>query len=350
MEEGRMEEFTRMMVGHMTGAMLCFGVWLGDEVGLYRAMAGAGPLTADEVSARTDANARLVQEWLDGQAAGGLIAHDPAERTYTLSDEAAAVLVDEESPHFVARALSVIGSLYADIGKIVHVYRGDGKLPWGEHDPCLFSGTEWFFRTGYRTKLTTEWIPAMVGVEPKLTAGARIADVGCGHGASAVVLAQAYPDSQIHGFDHHAASIHTAGKRAAEAGVQDRISFETESAKSYPGRYDLICFFDSLHDMGDPVGVARYAREHLEPGGSVLLVEPFALDGPANITENPMAAILYHASAAICTPNSLSQEIGLGIGAQAGPARLTEILGAAGFTDVAVVASTPLNLILQACS
>lgn len=348
MDEGKLEQFMGSMVAHMTGAMVCFGVWLGDEVGLYRAMAGAGPLTAADVSQRADANGRLVREWLDGQAAAGLVSHDADAGTYTLSEEAALALADEESPVFVARALSVLGSMYIDIDKIAHAFRGDGKLAWGEHHPCLFSGTEWFFRTGYRALLATEWIPAMAGVEAKLTAGASIADVGCGHGASAVVLAQAYPASQVYGFDYHEPSVRVAGKRAAEAGVQDRVVFDTASAKGYPGSYDLICFFDCVHDMGDPVGVARYAREHLEPGGSVLLVEPFALDGRVNVTDNPMAALLYHASAAICTPNSLSQEVGLGIGAQAGPARLREVLTEAGFCDVEVVASSPLNLIIQA--
>jgi 2-polyprenyl-3-methyl-5-hydroxy-6-metoxy-1,4-benzoquinol methylase len=348
MDEGKLEQFMGSMIGHMTGAMLCFGIWLGDELGLYRAMAGAGPMTADDVAAATGTNARLVREWLDGQAAGGLLEHDPQALTYTLSEEAAMAFADETSPAFVAKGLATLGSVFIDFDKIAGAFRGNGALAWGEHHPHLFSGTEWFFRTGYRAMLATEWIPAMDGVTAKLEAGAKVADVGCGHGASAVVMAEAYPASRISGFDLHDPSIQTAEKRAAEAGVGDRVAFQTASATSYPGSYDLICFFDCLHDMGDPVGIARYAREHLEPGGSVLLVEPFAIDGRANLTDNPLAALLYTASATICTPNSLSQEVGLGIGAQAGPGLLREVLAEAGLPNVDIVATTPLNLIIQA--
>jgi SAM-dependent methyltransferase len=348
MDEGKLEQFMGSMIGHMTGAMLCCGIWLGDELGLYRAMAGAGACTADDVAAASGTNPRLVREWLDGQAAGGLIEHDPAAGTYTLGEEAAMALADDTSPAFVAKGMATLGSVFIDIDKIAGAFRGDGALAWGEHHPHLFLGTEWFFRTGYRAMLATEWIPAMDGVAAKLEAGATVADVGCGHGASAVVMAEAYPASRISGFDLHDPSIQIAEKRAAEAGVQDRVGFETASAKSYPGTYDLICFFDCLHDMGDPVGIARYAREHLAPGGSVLLVEPFAIDGRTNLTDNPLAALLYTASATICTPNSLSQEVGLGLGAQAGPGRLREVLAEAGLHDVAVVATSPLNLIIQA--
>ncbi|MGQ0466400.1 MAG: class I SAM-dependent methyltransferase [Sporichthyaceae bacterium] len=348
MDEAKLEQFMGGMVGNMTGAMLCFGVWLGDEVGFYAAMNGAGPLTADAVAERAGTNARLTREWLDGQAAGGLLEHDAAAGTYTLSEEAVAVLADENSPVFLARALCLLGSLFNDIDKIAGAFKGDGKLSWGDHHPHLFRGTEWFFRTGYRAMLTTEWIPALDGVVEKLEAGAAVADVGCGHGASVVVLAEAYPNSRISGFDFHEPSIATAGKRAAEAGIADRVLLQTASATEYPGTYDLICFFDCLHDMGDPVGIARYAREHLNPGGSLLMVEPFALDGRENLTANPMAALFYGASSAICTPNSLSQDVGLGLGAQAGPARLTDVLSRAGFGDVQVVASSPVNLIFQA--
>ncbi len=348
MNEAKLEQFMGSMVGNMTGAMLCFGVWLGDEVGFYRAMNGAGELTADQVADRAGTNPRLTREWLNGQAAGGLLEYDVARDTYTLSEEGAAALADDTSPVFLARALCLLGSLFNDIDKVAAAFRGDGKLGWGEHHPHLFQGTEWFFRTGYRAMLTTEWIPALDGVVAKLEAGAQVADVGCGHGASVVVLAEAYPNSRIHGFDFHEPSIATAGKRAAEAGIADRVVLATASATEYPGNYDLICFFDCLHDMGDPVGIARYAREHLAPGGSLLMVEPFALDGRENLTDNPMAALFYGASSAICTPNSLSQEVGLGLGAQAGPARLTEVLTEAGFGDVRVVASSPVNLIFQA--
>jgi SAM-dependent methyltransferase len=348
MDEAKLEQFMGAMVGHMTGAMVCFGVWLGDELGLWREMAGAGPVSAEAVAKGAGTNPRLTLEWLNGQAAAGMVSHDAEAGTYELSAEAAMALSDETSPVFVARGMATLASMFIDLDKIATAMRGDGALAWGEHHPHLFSGTEWFFRTGYRAHLTTEWIPAMDGVAERLQAGAAVADVGCGHGASAVVLADAYPASRIHGFDYHAPSVETANARAAEAGVAKRVEFTVATATDYPGRFDLICFFDCLHDMGDPVGVATYARSRLADGGSVLLVEPFALDGPTNLAENPMAAMLYIASTGICTPNSLSQDVGLGLGAQAGPERLRDVFAQAGFSRFDVVATSPLNMIIQA--
>src|SRR3954452_3390857 len=284
------------MVGYMTGGALCFSVWLGDELGLYRAMAGAGALSADDVAKRADCNPRLVREWLDGQVAGGLVGYEAGSDSYELSPEAAMALADDSSPVFVARGMNAFASLFMDIDKIKGAYQGDGGLSWGDHHPCLFSGTEWFFRTGYRASLATEWIPALEGVAEKLRAVAKVADIGCGHGASVVVMADAYPKSKFWGFDFHRPSIETARQRAVEASLDGRTAFEVAGAKGYPGTYDLICFFDCLHDMGDPVGVAAYAREHLEPEGTVLLVESFALDGRAtNQADTPMAALLYTA-------------------------------------------------------
>jgi 2-polyprenyl-3-methyl-5-hydroxy-6-metoxy-1,4-benzoquinol methylase len=348
-DQGKLEAFMGKMIGHMTGGTICYSIWLGDELGLYRELAGSGPRTADSLAAKTKCNARLVREWLDGQAAGGLVTYDSAADTYELSPEAAMAVADDGSPVFLARAMNAVGSMFMDLQKVAAAFRGNGALPWGEHHPCLFCGTEWFFRTGYRAYLTKEWIPALDGVDAKLRAGARVADVGCGHGASVVVMAAAYPKSTIYGFDFHAPSVETARKRAAEAGVDGRAKFEVTTATGYQGRFDLICFFDCLHDMGDPVGAARHAREHLTPGGTVLLVEPFALDGrPKNIAENPMAALLYVASTSICTPNSLSQEVGLALGAQAGEARLRKVFEDAGFRHFRRAAQTPMNLILEA--
>ncbi len=245
--------------------------------------------------------------------------------------------------------MNAIASVFIDLPKIATAFRGDGALSWGDHDACLFKGTEWFFRTGYRAMLATQWIPALEGMDAKLKAGAKVADVGCGHGASVVVMAEAYPKSSFYGFDFHEPSIAVSKKRAADAGIAERTEFEVATAKSYEGKFDLVCFFDCLHDMGDPVGIARHAREHLEPGGTVLLVEPFALDGrPTNVANNPMAAMLYSVSSAICTPNSLSQEVGLGLGAQAGEAKLRQVFEEAGFTHFRRAAETPLNLILEA--
>ena len=348
-DEARLGEFMGQMAGHMTGGALCFAVWLGDELGLYRELAGAGPLTAQALADATGCNRRLVREWLDDQAAGGLIGYDPSADTYELSAEAAAALADDASPVFVARGMNAFASLFLDQDKIAASFRGDGALGWGDHHPCLFSGTEWFFRTGYRAHLPTNWLPALDGVDAKLRAGGTVADIGCGHGASAVVMAQAYPAARVWGFDYHAPSIETARMRAAEAGVADRTTFQTADAKSYPGQFDLICFFDCLHDMGDPVGIARYARDHLHSDGTVLLVEPFALDDrAANLTANPMAAMFYTASSAICTPNSLSQDVALGLGAQAGETRLRQVFEQAGYNRFRRAAETPLNLILEA--
>jgi 2-polyprenyl-3-methyl-5-hydroxy-6-metoxy-1,4-benzoquinol methylase len=347
-DEARLGEFMGRMAGYMTGGALCFGVWLGDELGLYRSLA-EGARTADELAAATSCQPRLVREWADGQAAGGLVEYDSESGAYALSPEAAAALADDNSPVFVARGMNAFLSVSIDHAKVADAFRGDGALGWGEHHPCLFKGTEWFFRTGYRAFLPSEWIPALDGVEAKLRAGATVADIGCGHGASAVVIAAAYPNSTVSGFDFHPASIDTARKRAAEAGFADRVRFEQANAKSYPGSYDLICFFDCLHDMGDPVGIAAYARDHLNPGGTVLLVEPFALDDkPANMIANPMSALFYTVSSAICTPNSLSQEVGLGLGAQAGEARLRQVFEQAGFSQFRRAAETPMNLILEA--
>ena len=336
------------MIGFMTGSAVCHGIWLGDELGLYRALAEGGPATAGQVAARAGCQPRLVAEWLDGQAAAGLVSHDPAAGTYELSGEAVMALADEHSPVFTARAMNALGSFYADIDELTAAFRGTGAMSWADHDPRLFSGTEWLFRTGYRAYLPG-WIAALDGVQAKLQAGARVADVGCGHGASAVVMASAFPNSQFWGFDFHQPSINTARQRAEEAGVADRVTFEAAPADRYSGRFDLICFFDCLHDMGDPAGAARHAREHLEPGGTVLLVEPFALDDHrANLTSNPVAPLFYHASCAVCTPNSLSQDVGAALGAQAGEARLRQVFEQAGYTRFREVAQTPLNLVLEA--
>jgi 2-polyprenyl-3-methyl-5-hydroxy-6-metoxy-1,4-benzoquinol methylase len=348
-DEERLEQFMGTMVGYMTGTALCYSIWLGDELGLYRTMASNGAMSADDVATKSKCNPRLIREWLDAQAAGGLVSYDAAKDSYELSEEAAMALADDQSPAFVARAMNAFGSMFIDMEKVREAFRGDGALSWQDHHPCLFSGTEWFFRTGYRAMLATTWIPALDGVAEKLERGARVADIGCGHGASVVVMAEAFPNSTITGFDFHEPSIATARKRAADAGVADRTRFEVATSKSYPGTYDLICFFDCLHDMGDPVGIARYAREHLAPDGTILLVEPFALDGRAkNMTENPMAALLYAASSSICTPNSLSQEVGLGLGAQAGEERLRRVFEEAGFTSFRRAMETPLNMILEA--
>jgi 2-polyprenyl-3-methyl-5-hydroxy-6-metoxy-1,4-benzoquinol methylase len=348
-DQANVDEVMGMLAGYMTGGAVCFSVLLGDELGLYRAMQGGGAMSPDAVADATGCNRRLVREWLDSQVASGLVGYDAASDRYELGEAPAMALADESAPVFVARGMNAFASMFMDLDKISAAYRGDGGLGWGDHHPCLFQGTEWFFRTGYRALLATEWIPALDGVDAKLRAGARVADVGCGHGASVVVMAEAYPAADITGFDFHAPSIEVARERAADAGVGDRAKFAVASAKEYSGTYDLICFFDCLHDMGDPVGIAAYAREHLADDGTILLVEPFALDGRAeNTVANPMATLFYAASSAICTPNSLSQEVGLGLGAQAGEERLRQVFTDAGYSQFRLATETPMNFIFEA--
>jgi 2-polyprenyl-3-methyl-5-hydroxy-6-metoxy-1,4-benzoquinol methylase len=347
-DRAKLDALMKSVNQYMTGTAMCYGIWLGDELGLYGAMVGAGPLTAAALARRTSCNERLVREWLDSQAAGGLLTFDADTDRYELGEESALALADDTSPMFVARGMSAFASLFIDVDKVTGAFRGDGGLSWSEHDPRLFAGTEWFFRTGYRTFLPG-WILALDGVAAKLQAGARIADVGCGHGVTSIVLAQSYPKSRVVGFDFHAPSIETARARATEAGVDERAEFAVAGATDYRGTFDLICFFDCLHDMGDPVGIARHAREHLAHDGTVMLVEPFAIDGrAANINENPKAALLYLVSSAVCTPNALSQDAELALGAQAGEAMLQQVFQDAGFTRFRRAAETPLNLVLEA--
>jgi SAM-dependent methyltransferase len=347
-DETRLDEFMHRMTGYMTGAAVCYGIWLGDELGLYRVLADNGGASAGEIAARAHCNPRLVAEWLDGQTAAGLVSYDRKARTYRLTGEAVMALANDDSPVFTARAMNALGSMYADIDKMTAAFRGTGALSWADHNSRLFQGTEWMFRTGYRAYLP-EWIASLDGVQEQLETGAWVADIGCGHGASVIAMAELFPNSRFWGFDSHQPSIETARRRAADAGVSDNVGFETAAADEFTGTYDLISFFDCLHDMGDPVGAADHAREHLALGGSVLLVEPFALDDHVqNLTENPVAPLFYHASCAVCAPNSLSQPVGEALGAQAGEARLRQVFEKAGFRDFRRTAETPLNMILQA--
>ena len=346
MDEAKLAEFMGKLVNDMGGAAMIANVILGEELGLYRAMADGTPVTPDELATKTGCNARLVREWLNAQAASGYVEH--SNDHFRLPPEQALALAVEDSPVFVAGGAVVLASLFIDKDKLVQAMRGNGALPWGDHHPGMFAGTERFFRPGYRAHLVAEWLPALEGVVLKLEAGATVADVGCGHGASTVLMAQAYPRSRFVGFDYHAPSVATATQRAAAGGVADRATFFEATAKSYPGSdYDLICFFDCLHDMGDPVGAARHAHQALKGDGTVLLVEPFAGD---RLEENlnPLGRLFYAASTFICTPNSLSQEVGLGLGAQAGEARLRSVFMEAGFTRFRRATATPFNLIFEA--
>ena len=346
--EAKLEAFMGQAVADM-GAIISAPLFLiGEKLGLYKAMAHAGPLTSEEVAERSGAAERYVREWLRNQAAGGYITYDAEEDRYTLPDEHALALADEDSPFYILGVYDSIASLYADEDRILEAFRSGRGMGWHEHDHRLFRGTERFFRPGYRGNLVSEWIPALDGVEAKLERGAKVADVGCGHGASTIIMAEAFPNSQFVGFDYHEASIERAGEAAREADVGDRLSFEVAAAKDYPGSgYDLVCVFDCLHDMGDPVGAAAHVRQTLDGDGTWMIVEPFAND---RVEENlnPVGRIFYGASTVICTPASLAQEGGLALGAQAGQARLTEVLSEGGFTRVRRATETPFNLILEA--
>jgi SAM-dependent methyltransferase len=346
MDESKLHAFMGKLVADMGGAAIMANVLLGDELGLYRAMADGQALTPEELARRTGCHPRLVREWLSGQAASGYVEH--AAGRFRLPEEQALALAQEDSPVYVAGGTAVLASMFIDKDKIAAAMRGDGGLSWADHHPCLFSGTERFFRPGYRANLVSSWLPALQDVVPRLEAGAKVADVGCGHGASTLVMAQAFPKSSFHGFDFHAPSIEQARRRAAAAGIDGQVQFATATAQDFPGEdYDLVCFFDCLHDMGDPVGAARHAHEALKPGGKVLLVEPYAND-ELDDNLNPVGRLYYAASTCICTPNSLSQEVGLGLGAQAGERRLRHVFAEAGFSGFRRATETPFNLVLEA--
>lgn len=347
-DEAKLEAFMGQAVTDM-GAVISAPLFvIGEKLGLYKAMAGAGPLTSEEVAERAGAAERYVREWLRNQAAGGYIDYDPESDRYTLSDEHALALADEESPFYILGVYDSIASLYADEDKILDAFKSGKGMGWHEHDHRLFRGTERFFKPGYRGNLIAEWIPALDGVKEKLEKGAKVADIGCGHGASTIIMAEAFPNSEFHGFDYHDASIERAREAADEAGVGDRITFDVASAKDYPGDgYDFAAVFDCLHDMGDPVGASKHIYETLDGDGTWMIVEPFANDKVED-NLNPVGRVFYGASTVICTPASLAQEVGLALGAQAGEARLAEVIKEGGFTRVRRATETPFNLILEA--
>ena len=347
-DEARLEAFMGQAVSDMSAAMSAPMTMLGDKLGLYKAMAGAGPLTAGEVAERAGCAERYVREWLANQAAGGYVDYDEATATFTLPAEHAMALADEDSPFYVMGAFDVLASVWADEEKFLEAFRTGDGIPWSDHDHRLFHGTERFFRPGYQAHLTAEWIPALDGVEEKLRAGGHVADVGCGHGASTIIMAKAYPASTFVGIDNHEGSIERARELAAEDGVADRCTFEVGTAQRFTGgQFDLICNFDCLHDMGDPLGAAQTARRMLAPDGAYMIVEPMAGDRLSD-NINPVGRMYYGASTVICTANALSQEPRTALGAQAGEARLTDVLQEAGFTKVRRAAETPFNMVLEA--
>ena len=348
MDQAKLDEFMGKILNDMGAAATGAMVLIGDKLGLYKALAEAGPLSSGELAARTATAERYTREWLAAQAAAGYIQYQPETGTYAMTTEQALVLADESSPAFMAGGFEVFASMFKDEPKISEAFRTGRGVGWHEHSPCLFRGTERFFRTGYAAHLVQDWLPALAGVREKLERGAKVADVGCGHGASSILMAQAFPNSTFTGFDYHGPSVERARAAASEAGLEQRCRFEVADAKSYSGKdYDLVAFFDCLHDMGDPAGAAKHVRQSLAADGTWLIVEPFAGDAVEH-NFNPVGRIYYAASTMICVPASLSQDVGLALGAQAGEARLREVVMSGGFTRFRRATATPFNLVLEA--
>jgi SAM-dependent methyltransferase len=347
-DDAKLQDFMGQAVTDMGAALATALVYVGDRLGYYRELAGSGPLTAAELAANTGTVERLAAEWLAGQAAGGYVSYDPATTRYAISEEQAFALATADSPVYLGGLVDVITSVYADVDRVVAAFRGDAPLGWHQHDERLFSGTERFFRPGYAANLVSSWIPALDGVADRLAEGIHVADVGCGYGASTIILAQAYPASTFVGFDYHAASIEAARKAASEAGVADRVTFEVATAQTFPGRFDLIALFDCLHDMGDASTAAAHVKAALNDGGSLLLVEPHAGDAVED-NLNPVGRLFYAASAAICLPNAVAQGGGVeSLGAQAGEAATRTVFDATGWSSFRRATETPFNLVYEA--
>jgi 2-polyprenyl-3-methyl-5-hydroxy-6-metoxy-1,4-benzoquinol methylase len=341
----KLNEFVGKALADLGATVSAALVAIGDKLGLYKAMKD-GPVTSAELAQKTGTNERYVREWLAGQAAAGYVSHDANAGRFFLTDEQAECLTNEQSPACVLGGFQGMLAAVRTAPKVMEGFRTGRGVGWHEHEPDLFQGTERFFRPGYNANLVGSWIPALEGVQKKLEAGASVADVGCGHGASTIILAKAFPKSKFRGFDYHKPSIEAATSRAKEAGVADRASFEVASAKDYPGSYDLVAFFDCLHDMGDPVGAAAHVRQTLKSDGTWMLVEPFAND-KLEENLNPIGRLFYSVSTLVCCPASLSQEVGAALGAQAGEARMRMVMEQAGFTRFRRATQTPFNLIYE---
>ncbi len=346
-DESKLHDMLTKMVGDMGAAAVASLVVLGDKLGLYKTLAAQGPLTTSELADRTGTTERYVREWCAAQAGSGYIEYDPNGDAFHMTPEQQAVFSDENSPFCMTGGYYAISSLFTDEPKITHAFQTGEGVAWGDHSECLFCGTEKFFRPGYMANLVSEWLPALDGVVEKLERGARVSDVGCGRGASTLVMAKAFPNSTFTGFDFHRASINHANQHAQASGLKN-VRFEVAAAKHFPGdNYDLVAFFDCLHDMGDPVGAAAHARQSLHPDGTMMLVEPFAHDNLAD-NLNPIGRMYYCFSTMVCTPASISQEVGLALGAQAGEKRLRDVVTEGGFTRFRRATETPFNLVLEA--
>jgi SAM-dependent methyltransferase len=345
--EAKLNEFMGRFVGDLGAVAHAATVVVGDQLGLYKKLA-EGATDVETLARKTETDPRYLLEWLSAQAASGYVEYDPATQRFSMTEEQSLALAQEGSPAFIPGAFQVTIALFKAIPKMMQVMRTGLGLGWHEHDASLFHGTERFFRPGYAANLVSNWIPALEGVDARLKAGATVADVGCGHGASTIIMAQAYPNSTFLGFDYHAASIEHARDAAKKAGVAEQVTFQVAKAKDFPGRnYDMVAVFDCLHDMGDPVGAAAHVRASLKPDGTWLIVEPFANDRLED-NLNPIGRIYYSASNFICTPASRAQEVGACLGAQAGEARLRDVVTRGGFKHFRRATQTPFNLVLEA--
>ncbi|HJQ63081.1 MAG TPA: class I SAM-dependent methyltransferase [Burkholderiales bacterium] len=346
-DQAKLDAFMGNFVHDLGAVMHAATIVVGDQLGLYKALA-EGPHTTESLARKTGTDARYMREWLSTQAASGYVQYDAATQEFSLSEEQAMALADETSPAFIPGAFQVAVAQFKAIPKIAEAFKTGKGLGWHEHDVALFHGTERFFRPGYAANLVKSWIPALDGVEKKLRSGARVADVGCGHGASTIIMAQAYPEAEITGFDYHEPSIQRAREAAEKAGIEKRVRFEVASAKNFPGKdYDFVAVFDCLHDMGDPVGAAAHVLKSLRPDGVWMIVEPFAHD-QLEQNMNPVGRVFYAASTFICTPASRAQEVGMCLGAQAGEKRIRDVVTKGGFTRFRRAAETPFNLIYEA--
>ena len=348
LDHAKLEAFVFRAVDEVGATLNTALVVMGDRLGLYRAMAGAGPLTSDELAARVGVSERYTREWLNAQAAGGYVEYEPDSGRYTLPPEQTVALTDADSPAFLPGFFQIALGSVLDSPRIVEAARTGGGVGWHEHVDDVFEGCERFFRPGYNANLLSSWLPALDGVVEKLEGGARVADVGCGHGASTILMGTAFPNTSFLGSDYHAGSIETARQRAETAKINGHVDFEVAGATSFSGRdYDLVTMFDCLHDMGDPVGAARHVREAIASDGTWMIVEPAAGDRVEN-NLNPIGRAYYGFSTLLCTPASLSQEVGLALGAQAGEARIRDVVNAGGFTRFRRAAETPFNIVYEA--